>query len=73
MRAVPGPDAAPTGPNIHAAWRLEVARRAAAAYTRNPKLAALTVAGSVGAGLADRKAQPKSRPESSLVLFGQKG
>jgi hypothetical protein len=33
---------------------MEVARRAAAVYTGNPKLAALTVAGSVGAGLADR-------------------
>ena len=33
---------------------MRVAERAAAAYTRNPKLAALTVAGSVGAGLADR-------------------
>jgi hypothetical protein len=31
---------------------MRVAERAAAAYTRNPKLAALTVAGSVGAGLA---------------------
>ncbi|HEY6499394.1 MAG TPA: hypothetical protein VIZ20_08205 [Streptosporangiaceae bacterium] len=40
--------------NPHAAWRMRVAERAAAAYTRNPKLAALTVAGSVGAGLADR-------------------
>lgn len=38
--------------NPHAAWRMRVAERAAAAYTRNPKLAALTVAGSVGAGLA---------------------
>ncbi len=40
--------------NAAAAWRMRVARRAAAAYTRNPKLAALTVAGSVGAGMADR-------------------
>jgi hypothetical protein len=48
------PDAPPTETNIHARWRMEVARRTAAAYTRNPKLAALTVAGSVGAGLADR-------------------
>lgn len=40
--------------NVHAEWRLAVARKAAAAYTRNPKLAALTVAGSVGAGLADQ-------------------
>jgi hypothetical protein len=41
-------------PNPHAAWRMERARRAAAVYTRNPKLAALTVAGSVGAGVADQ-------------------
>ena len=40
--------------NPHAAWRMAVAQRAADAYTENPKLAALTVAGSVGAGLADR-------------------
>ena len=40
--------------NPHAAWRMEVARQVAAAYTDNPKLAALTVSGSVGAGLADR-------------------
>jgi hypothetical protein len=33
---------------------MDVARRAAAVYVDNPKLAALTVAGSVGAGLADR-------------------
>jgi hypothetical protein len=33
---------------------MEVARQVAAAYTENPKLAALTVSGSVGAGLADR-------------------
>jgi hypothetical protein len=40
--------------NVHAAWRMEVARRAARAYAGNGKLAALTAAGSVGAGLADR-------------------
>src|SRR5580692_10305657 len=40
--------------NIHAAWRLAVAERAARSYASNEKLAALTVAGSVGAGLADR-------------------
>jgi hypothetical protein len=40
--------------NVHAAWRLAVAERAAQAYASNQKLAALTVAGSVGAGLADR-------------------
>jgi hypothetical protein len=40
--------------NVHAAWRLAVAERAARAYASNQKLAALTVAGSVGTGLADR-------------------
>jgi hypothetical protein len=40
--------------NVHAAWRLAVAERAARVYASNPKLAALTAAGSVGAGLADR-------------------
>ncbi len=40
--------------NVHAAWRMEVAGRAAQAYAGNGKLAALTAAGSVGAGLADR-------------------
>lgn len=44
----------PAEPNPHAAWRMQVARRAASVYTRNPKLAALTVAGSVGAGVADQ-------------------
>jgi Domain of unknown function (DUF4037) len=39
--------------NVHAAWRMALARRAARAYARNGKLAALAVAGSVGAGLAD--------------------
>ena len=41
-------------PNVHAAWRLAQARRAAQAYQPNPKLAALAVAGSVGSGLADQ-------------------
>lgn len=54
MSAVPSEPRQPSVPNVHAAWRMAVARTAAAAYTRNPKLAALTVAGSVGAGLADR-------------------
>jgi hypothetical protein len=54
MSAVPSEPSPPNVPNVHAQWRLAVARRAAGAYTRNPKLAALTVAGSVGAGLADR-------------------
>jgi hypothetical protein len=40
--------------NGHAAWRMAVARRAAAGYAGNPGLAVLAVAGSVGAGLADR-------------------
>ena len=40
--------------NVHAAWRLAVARQAAEVYARNEKLAALTAAGSVGAGFADR-------------------
>lgn len=40
--------------NVHAAWRMELAQRAARVYAENGKLAALTVAGSVGAGLADR-------------------
>jgi hypothetical protein len=40
--------------NVHAAWRMAVAGRAAQAYAGNGKLAALTAAGSVGAGLADR-------------------
>jgi hypothetical protein len=45
--------AVPSEPNVHAEWRMAIAQRAAAAYTANPKLAVLTVAGSVGAGLAD--------------------
>jgi hypothetical protein len=40
--------------NVHAAWRMAQARRAAEAYQGNAKLAALTAAGSVGSGLADR-------------------
>jgi hypothetical protein len=40
--------------NMHAEWRLAVAGRVAAACAGNPKVAALTVAGSVGAGLADQ-------------------
>src|SRR5271169_2415849 len=40
--------------NVHVAWRMAVASRAARAYAGNGKLAALAVAGSVGAGLADR-------------------
>jgi hypothetical protein len=40
--------------NVHAAWRVAVARQAAGAYTGNRNVAALAVAGSVGAGIADR-------------------
>lgn len=40
--------------NVHVAWRMSVATRAAEAYEGNQNLAALAVAGSVGAGLADR-------------------
>ena len=34
--------------NVHAAWRMAVAERAAGAYAGNRNLAALAVAGSVG-------------------------
>jgi hypothetical protein len=44
----------PSRVNVHAAWRLAVAGRAAQVYAKNAKLAALTVAGSVGSGLADQ-------------------
>jgi hypothetical protein len=44
----------PAEVNVHVAWRMAVARRAAQAYAGSAKLAALAVAGSVGAGLADR-------------------
>jgi Domain of unknown function (DUF4037) len=47
-------DAGSREDNVHAAWRLEEAKRAARAYGSNQKLAALAVAGSVGTGLADR-------------------
>jgi hypothetical protein len=40
--------------SVHAGWRLALAERVARAYASNDKLAALTVAGSVGTGLADR-------------------
>ena len=39
--------------NVHAAWRMRVAERAAGVYAGNRNLAALAVAGSVGAGTAD--------------------
>lgn len=48
------PDSGSREANVHVAWRLEQAERAARAYASNDKLAALTVAGSVGTGLADR-------------------
>ena len=40
--------------NVDAAWRMALAQRAARVYAENGKLAAFSVAGSVGAGLADR-------------------
>jgi hypothetical protein len=40
--------------NLHVAWRMTAARRIAEGYEYDQRLAALTVAGSVGAGLADR-------------------
>jgi hypothetical protein len=48
------PDEMPGAENHHAAWRMEVAKRAAGVYAGNRNLAALAVAGSVGAGIADR-------------------
>lgn len=38
----------------HVGWRLRAAERVAAAYGLSPNLAVLAVAGSVGAGFADR-------------------
>ena len=40
--------------NPHVAWRIAVARRVAGCYAGNAGVAALAVAGSVGAGLADQ-------------------
>jgi hypothetical protein len=40
--------------NVHVAWRMALAGQVAEGYAGNPGLAALAVAGSVGAGLADR-------------------
>jgi hypothetical protein len=48
------PDGESGKANVHAVWRLALAEQAARAYASNDKLAALTVAGSVGTGLADR-------------------
>jgi len=42
------------GPNPHVVWRMGTARRVAKGYAGNGKVTALTVAGSVGAGMADR-------------------
>jgi hypothetical protein len=53
-QTVAWPDGESGEANIHAAWRLAMAERAARVYASNQKLAALTVAGSVGTGLADR-------------------
>jgi hypothetical protein len=53
-QVVARPDGESREANVHAAWRLALAGQAARAYASNDKLAALTVAGSVGTGLADR-------------------
>jgi hypothetical protein len=53
-QVVARPDGESRAANVHAAWRLALAEQAARAYASNDKLAALTVAGSVGTGLADR-------------------
>ncbi len=48
------PDGMPGAQNVHAAWRMGVAERAAGVYAGYRNLAALAVAGSVGAGTADQ-------------------
>ena len=48
------PDGESGEANVHAAWRLALAERAARAYASSQKLTALTVAGLVGTGLANR-------------------
>jgi hypothetical protein len=53
-QTVARPDGEPGEANVHATWRLALAAQAARAYAANEKLAALTAAGSVGTGLADR-------------------
>jgi hypothetical protein len=53
-QTVARPDGESGGASVHAAWRLALAGRAGRVYASNQKLAALTVAGSVGTGLADR-------------------
>ena len=54
MISVTGSHGEPSRVSVHAAWRMALARRAAQVYAGNAKLAALTVAGSVGSGLADQ-------------------
>jgi hypothetical protein len=46
------PYGTPGAENVHAVWRMRVARRAVGVYAGNRNLAALAVAGSVGAGTA---------------------
>ncbi len=53
-QTVARPDGEPGEANVHATWRLALAERAGRAYASNEKVAAVTVAGSVGTGLADR-------------------
>jgi hypothetical protein len=53
-RTVARPDGGSGEASVHAGWRLALAERAARAYAPSEKLAVLTVAGSVGTGLADR-------------------
>jgi hypothetical protein len=53
-QTVARPDSESGAANAHAAWRLALAAQAARAYASNERLAALTAAGSVGTGLADR-------------------
>jgi len=48
------PDGTRAADNVQARWRMAVARQAAQVYAENRGLAAMAVAGSVGAGLADQ-------------------
>ena len=48
------PDGTQGADNVHAGWRMTVAGQAARVYGENQNLAAMAVAGSVGAGLADQ-------------------
>jgi hypothetical protein len=48
------PDGTPGAENVHAAWRMRLARRAAGVNVGNRDLAALAVVGSAGAATADR-------------------